>query len=68
MEEQLQLDFYRYHGLGNDYLVVDPNKTTVAINPKSVRAICKPHFGEGADGILYGPLLTDNGDIQIADF
>lgn len=62
------MDYYRYHGLGNDYLVVDPNKTTLPINPDSVRAICKPHFGEGSDGILYGPLFTDNGDIHLRIF
>lgn len=62
------MDFYRYHGLGNDYLVVDPNKTMVLINQESVRTICKPHFGEGADGILYGPLFTKNGDIQLRIF
>ncbi|MFD1676249.1 diaminopimelate epimerase [Alicyclobacillus fodiniaquatilis] len=62
------MDFYRYHGLGNDYLVVDPNKTSVPINEESVRAICKPHFGEGADGVLYGPLFTKSGDIQLRIF
>lgn len=59
------MDFYRYHGLGNDYLVIDPNKTNVSINPKSIRAICKPHFGEGSDGILHGPFFTNDGDIQL---
>ncbi len=62
------MDFYRYHGLGNDYLVIDPNKTTLRITTESVRAICRPHFGEGSDGLLYGPLFTDNGEIQLRIF
>jgi len=62
------MDFYRYHGLGNDYLVIDPNKTSYLINQDSVRAICKRHFGEGSDGILYGPFFDDNGDIHVRIF
>lgn len=62
------MDFYRYHGLGNDYLVIDPNKTSLQINSDSIRSICDRHFGEGSDGILYGPLFDDNGDIRVHIF
>ncbi len=62
------MDFYRYHGLGNDYLVIDPKKTSIAINPDSIRAICRRNFGEGSDGILYGPFFDDNGDIHVQIF
>ncbi|MCX7569216.1 diaminopimelate epimerase [Tumebacillus sp. DT12] len=53
------MDFYRYHGLGNDYLVMDPNKTQINLTPDAIRAICTAHFGEGSDGILYGPFESD---------
>ena len=50
-------EFRKYHGLGNDYLVIDPSavpdwKPTV----ESVRAICDRNYGPGSDGILFGPL------------
>ena len=50
--------FYKYHALGNDYLVLDPadlpagTELTVA----QIRVICHRNFGAGSDGILWGPL------------
>ena len=47
--------FSKYHGLGNDYLVIDPEMCDVNLTPDAIRLICDRHFGVGADGILYGP-------------
>lgn len=47
----------KYHGLGNDYLVFDPNKNELELNRENVRLICDRHFGVGSDGILEGPVL-----------
>ncbi|MEZ4332799.1 MAG: diaminopimelate epimerase [Myxococcota bacterium] len=44
--------FFRGHGLGNDYLVVDPDELDFALTPESVRSICDRHRGVGSDGIL----------------
>jgi diaminopimelate epimerase len=49
-------DFYKYHGLGNDYLVIDPAEFPFQPTPEVVRAICDRHYGAGSDGILLGPL------------
>jgi len=48
--------FHKYHGLGNDYLVIDPNVSDLELTPKVIRLICDRHFGVGADGILCGPI------------
>lgn len=50
------MHFSKYHGLGNDYLVIDPRVHDVDLTPDAIRLICDRHFGIGADGILYGPL------------
>ncbi|MHC4293403.1 MAG: diaminopimelate epimerase [Planctomycetota bacterium] len=50
------MKFYKYHGLGNDYLVIDPNLCDIELTPEAIRLICDRHFGVGSDGILYGPL------------
>ena len=50
-------DFFKYHALGNDYIVMDPNKTGYALSEENIRLICHRNFGVGSDGILYGPLL-----------
>lgn len=59
--------FKKYHGLGNDYLVIDPNVFEVDLSPDSIRLICERHFGVGADGILYGPMGNEN-DLSVRIF
>lgn len=49
-------DFTKYHALGNDYLVIDPEDVDYAPTEESVRLLCDRHFGVGADGVLIGPL------------
>lgn len=57
----------KYHGLGNDYLVIDPNKSDVDLQESHIRKLCKRNFGVGADGILYGPIEKD-GKIHVRCF
>lgn len=45
-------EFVRGHGLGNDYLVVDGERSGVALTPERIVAICDRHSGVGSDGIL----------------
>jgi diaminopimelate epimerase len=52
----MQVRFKKYHGLGNDYLVIDPKVCDVDLTPDTIRLICDRNFGVGADGILYGPI------------
>lgn len=44
--------FFKGHGLGNDYLVVDPAELDFAITAERVRRLCDRHTGVGADGVL----------------
>jgi diaminopimelate epimerase len=44
--------FWKGHGLGNDYLVVDPRELDFALTKRAVRALCDRHRGVGADGVL----------------
>jgi diaminopimelate epimerase len=53
----MDVHFKKYHGLGNDYLVIDPNVHDVEMSEANVRLICDRNFGVGSDGILYGPVL-----------
>lgn len=62
----MEVHFRKYHGLGNDYLVIDPNIHDVALTPDTIRSICDRNFGIGADGILYGPIKSgDNLSLRI---
>ena len=49
--------FEKYHCMGNDYLVYDPNKNEMELGPEQVKAVCDRNFGIGSDGILVGPML-----------
>ena len=49
--------FGKYHGLGNDFLVVDlrdasPDDAAAAQDPRTVAALCDRQFGVGGDGVL----------------
>jgi diaminopimelate epimerase len=48
--------FYKYHALGNDYVVLDPRGQQLDLTPDQIRTICHRHYGIGSDGILLGPL------------
>lgn len=52
--------FYKYHALGNDYIVLNPADfpTWTAPSTEQIRVICHRNFGVGSDGILWGPLPT----------
>ncbi len=52
----MSIKFSKYHGLGNDYLVIEPPALGENPSPGEILLICHRNFGVGADGILYGPL------------
>jgi len=47
------MEFWKYQGTGNDFVVVDaPDGRPAWLDTDTVIAICDRHFGIGADGIL----------------
>jgi len=54
--------FEKWQALGNDYLIVEHDQLPFALTPARVRALCAPHFGVFADGIL---LLSRAADPEI---
>ena len=55
----MNIDFYKYHALGNDYIVIDPNKTNINLTKANIKLICHRNYGVGSDGILLGPIIED---------
>jgi len=45
--------FWKYHGLGNDFVLVENFDGSASKEPDHVRSVCHRRFGVGADGILY---------------
>lgn len=44
--------FFKGHGLGNDYIALDPADLSFRLTPRTIRALCDRHYGVGSDGIL----------------
>ncbi len=50
----MAIEFTKYHGLGNDFILVDNRSTsTPVITPEKAIAMCDRHFGIGADGVIF---------------
>lgn len=59
------MKFFKYHALGNDYLVLDPEEAPALPATDDTIRICHRNFGLGSDGILYGPLPTEKADFGL---
>jgi diaminopimelate epimerase len=46
------MQFSKWHGLGNDYLLVERAELAFPLTPARVQRICDYHFGVGSDGIV----------------
>ena len=53
------MKFEKYHALGNDYLVYDPGERSEIFPENEIVRICHRNFGLGSDGILWGPVPSD---------
>jgi len=63
--------FHKYHALGNDYLVLDPADFPAwrpAPSPAQIRVVCHRNFGVGSDGILWGPLPSQQSEHALRIF
>ncbi len=48
------IQFSKYQGLGNDFILIDNRHTTQPIiTPEQAVAMCDRHFGIGADGVIF---------------
>ena len=50
------MEFEKWQALGNDYVILEAAALPFALTPGRIRAICAPHTGVFADGVL---LLSD---------
>jgi diaminopimelate epimerase len=62
--------FFKYHALGNDYIVLNPADfpTWTVPTTDQIRVICHRNFGIGSDGILWGPLPSQPGTFGLRIF
>ena len=67
--------FFKYHGLGNDFVILDRRESGEDIGPELSRAMCDRRRGIGADGVLallpseraFARMVVHNADGSIAE-
>jgi diaminopimelate epimerase len=48
----MQIDFYKYQGTGNDFILIDNRTQSLALSLEQVKYACDRRFGIGADGLM----------------
>jgi diaminopimelate epimerase len=62
------MHFTKYHGLGNDYLVMQPEDVPDGLTPERIARICHRNYGVGSDGILLGPAESAHAQFAVRIF
>jgi diaminopimelate epimerase len=58
----MQVEFWKYHGTGNDFIMVDERGRQYGLSPEQIQSLCNRRTGVGADGMI---LLRESSE---ADF
>lgn len=65
----MTLKFTKMHGAGNDFVVIDGVRQSVALSPEQVRLLADRHFGVGCDQLLLvEKSLRDDADFRYRIF
>jgi diaminopimelate epimerase len=62
----MKVPFYKFHGAGNDFIMLD-NRKSIALNNSDIVRMCARHTGIGADGLILLESQTDT-DFQMRYF
>ncbi len=59
-----QLKFSKYHGTGNDFILIDNREMDITLSGGQIAFLCDRHFGIGADGLMFLQ-PSDKGDFEM---
>jgi diaminopimelate epimerase len=48
----MKIEFYKYHGTGNDFIIIDNRELQWKPDHQEVTFLCDRHFGIGSDGMI----------------
>lgn len=65
----MELEFTKYHGLGNDFILIDNRSSSEPIiTSEQAVQLCDRHFGIGADGVIFALPGVDGTDYTMRIF
>jgi diaminopimelate epimerase len=59
------MKFWKYHGIGNDFIILDGSDGNLPIDNRMCRNLCDRHYGIGADGVIYIMPGENDSDISM---
>ncbi len=63
------IEFTKYHGLGNDFILIDNRSSSEPkVTPEQAVKFCDRHFGIGADGVIFAMPGQDGTDYTMRIF
>ncbi len=66
------LQFSKYQGLGNDFLMVDARESgeddLLGLSPERIQRLCDRRFGVGADGVILALPARGSGELRMRIF
>lgn len=62
------MEFYKYHGTGNDFIILDARGKGPFLSRLEIEALCHRHNGIGADGIIFSCDPGDGADGEMRIF
>lgn len=48
----MKISFEKYHGAGNDFIIIDDRNGNIELNQEQIASMCDRKFGVGADGLM----------------
>lgn len=59
----MELTFSKYHGIGNDFVMLADPDDRLSLDPGTVKQLCDRRFGIGADGVIRVAPAQAGGDL-----
>ena len=60
--------FFKYHGTGNDFIILDGTERDPFLSPQEVEAMCRRQTGIGADGVIFICASSSKSDVAMRIF